>query len=854
MEWNEYLSELLKHSCNLDGITMSFAGSDIFDIPLIVKASILMLDKMNDSQGKRHIMVLPERSDFFYMLSVCSFLHEILSGKNTKEYDPSTFKVGEKLKVGSAVVEFAGTDYRDGHKCVIIKTSEGMKSNIYADALPVLQKTTTRRQLSPYTKFVKARKEIAAQRSGKSTEEKKAAFLSENKTQISKSFCCVSSVVSIKEKIVDSTLCGKKVTELLLLASADFEGNVQNIGIGQLAGTPAIIYTSDLYAVLETIHRQNPVNGILIDFSSINVFLSQLDALDELLSLNVPIIIITDTMNSFDFEEITKRNFDVWRWDEKTIIELLYSNVKCRSNIKVRNCARQNMKYLKVDGHEISMATKELFAYRNQIQELSPAIMKAFGKMFSLTFDVLQTTIPINEINCELAQRTLDVCKKTIESEIHYLSNELFQGLSDAIDNLYAVYKYNYRLLKNQAVKDFLLNNDGKKICLVIPERSSKKNIQDYWDEITRITSTRNIVVALHPSEYYLDTGRNFDITIVSGWFRRAIMRKIIYSYNTTQYIVLLYDYEVRWKNHDSKNWERELIKSDNKTTMKKSFSEDVSISYEQYIEASDDTDTPSDDEMEEIEIVLKENRFRQYTSTGRGNETVEAIPVNFVGDYIAFYRTGHKLISATQIVTGESEKIKTVLPSELQVGDFIVVREADKDLIKDMAYILLENEKKSHLRELATKWKEVLNIELLFCTKEKLYEKITAAGCTKGYPTFKNWIEDEDMICPQQKQDLQYIADAANSDVLSEMIDDIFEASQEVKSAHVQAGRVLSQHLKRTIADELLGYGEIDPFNFWVPMELEVDGVGTIMILKIIDIGNAVSVDSSDTNRLIGE
>jgi hypothetical protein len=109
-------------------------------------------------------------------------------------------------------------------------------------------------------------------------------------------------------------------------------------------------------------------------------------------------------------------------------------------------------------------------------------------------------------------------------------------------------------------------------------------------------------------------------------------------------------------------------------------------------------------------------------------------------------------------------------------------------------------------------------------------------------------------MICPQQKQDLQYIADAANSDVLSEMLDDIFEASQEVKSAHVQAGRVLSQHLKRTIADELLGYGEIDPFNFWEPMELEVDGVGTIMILKIIDIGNAVSVDSSDTNRLIGE
>ena len=48
--------------------------------------------------------------------------------------------------------------------------------------------------------------------------------------------------------------------------------------------------------------------------------------------------------------------------------------------------------------------------------------------------------------------------------------------------------------------------------------------------------------------------------------------------------------------------------------------------------------------------------------------------------------------------------------------------------------------------------------------------------------------------------------------------------------------------------------YGKIDPFNFWEPIEINVEGIGTVKILKIIDIGSMVQVDSSDTNRLIEE
>lgn len=85
-------------------------------------------------------------------------------------------------------------------------------------------------------------------------------------------------------------------------------------------------------------------------------------------------------------------------------------------------------------------------------------------------------------------------------------------------------------------------------------------------------------------------------------------------------------------------------------------------------------------------------------------------------------------------------------------------------------------------------------------------------------------------------------------------MLDQVHEAAQIVRNAHIQAGRALSIQLRNRIVEALNEYGDIDPFNIWEPIEMQVDGVGTVRILKIIDIGTPVVVDIADTNRLIEE
>ena len=186
-------------------------------------------------------------------------------------------------------------------------------------------------------------------------------------------------------------------------------------------------------------------------------------------------------------------------------------------------------------------------------------------------------------------------------------------------------------------------------------------------------------------------------------------------------------------------------------------------------------------------------------------------------------------------------------------MGSEMCIRDS-RDLVREIADVALANSGKQNLREIASKWRDALQIELLFCTEDEFCEKVKSAGCTKGSPTIKRWIDDEDVIAPQSKEDLRILAAVTENETLLEMLDEIFEAAQEVRRAHILAGRKLSEQLKTMLVAELKKFEDIDPFNFWEPIDMDIEGIGNVKVLKIIDIGGELQVDSTDTNRLIEE
>jgi hypothetical protein len=860
MEWREYVSQLLNNSSRFDGINLSFEDcGKTFEVPPIIKASILMLDKMLKMQGAFNILVFPERIQSIFIFGITKLLYNIVEGRIEQSYDPEKFAPGEKLRLGKAVAEFMRIETVNRKTNMRLRLAD-LEYSAPIEFFPLFQKTTAKR-LSPDKVFSPEIKE--AKEKLKSLQKKGdiIELLNDFKTHMDSSIVFVTSIISTKQLIDTCSLCGQKLKEAILIGQADFEGNVKNIGAGQLGGVPAVVLAADLYAANAMAEKGHPIQSIIIDGSNANALVSQLPELDKMLRHGKPVTCVTDIMNSFDLQPFLERGFNLWRWDETSLTDKLYDASPITSDRKIKLCAKRKISYITADGNEISTAIKLLYAHRKESQSTSAQILKLYGILFELALAALHETVPISEKQCLQIKTSLDECDLVLMREEPFLSPSSFSDYQTIINCLKKVSSQGYSLPKHDMLAETVLSNkelNYHRVAIIVPEKSDKNRIQQYWQVMCRRRSMSIIIDVLYPAEYYLAPCDKYFSTVVVGWLKRAIMRKILYSFNTPTYTVLMYDYEKRWKSYDSARWNAALNSTENRMTIEKSFATDVVINTSRFSHVENEPiEAPVADELTEIETVLRENKYHQFVSSGgkkAESETVEAVPVNYVGGYLAFYTTGHKIVSASNIIENDADKIETKLPNELRVGGFVVVREVDRDLVKEMADVILERSGMTDKRDVARKWKEALEIEMLFSTPEQIYEKLQAAGCTRGFGAVRSWLFDDEMIAPMSKTDLKYIADITENEVLKEMLDQIYDAAQIVKTAHQRAGMNLTQLLRSRIVEALKNYGDIDPFNIWEPIEMMVDGIGVVKILKIIDIGAPVVVNVSDTNRLIEE
>lgn len=856
IKWEEYIIQLMTESDSVDGVSISFdEGKTETSISPIVKVSVLMLDKMIEKQGNKQMLIFPERQQTALSLALVKVIRNIFMGKSGVEYNPKAFCPQDKLKLGNAVVEFL----RIENERIFLHMADLDEYSVPISMLPMLQKTDTKRPLSKSKKFCVERKKTQDKYKEGRLIVEHLNILSEYKTHMESSVCYVSSIKSVKAQLSLMQLCGDRVSDLLFISQADYEGKVKNIGAGQLKGTPAIILASDLYVANSLIEKGKPILSIIVDMASTDAIASQLDVLDKLLGKGLPIVFITDIVNSFKLNMFADRGFNIWRWHKENLTPGLYDVAPTIADKKIGHCVRKEVQYINVEGNEISESANLLLKYRKEIQGKSVSMMKLYEKLNYILFGISRETVPIEKVSNVLTYDALDKCDNILTNEKMYISDQMFTDHKLVIQNYKKIYAKGYTLNKYIALCRVLENNKNKKIAILIPEMTDKKRVESFWKNWAARRMLRINISVYSPTEYYNSENVDLDITIIVGWLKCAIMRKIFYSCNTEVYVVLLYDHENKWKNYAVKKWDIEQRYSDNKKIIQQSLSDQESmvlgVPYESET-LSDIDDTDGEDELEEINLVLRENKYKQFSHGDfrKSGEMVEAIPINFVGGLLSFYQKSHKLVTASKIVAGYADKVEIVLPEELHIGDFVVVRESGKDVVKDIAEILLKNANMDNQRKLATMWRDAIKQELIYNTEEELARKIYMAGCDKEIVTIKNWIDDEDMIAPKAKKDLQYIADATDNKELKEMLDDVYEAVNKVRGAHIQAGRILSQQLKSKLANVLRKYGNIEPNNFWEPIEIEVENIGIVKVLKVIDIGHAIPIDASNTNRLIEE
>lgn len=855
MDWTNFIEKILSAENCLDNLKINLDNKTFnrFSTPSVLKLSIYLINELNRLGENRIILVFPETEKSFFLLSVLKIIYDMLEGDIETIYDPAMFQKGQKLKCGNCVVMFDSLERNQGKTMLWVQNSQ-CKQGIPIEMAPFFQLTDTNRRLSSDKQFSITRSKIKKQNDLAMQSDSIVANLKNYQTHVKNTLFSLMQIGRAKDITSALTINNRLINDLLLIAQIDNDGNFDFINKGQLSGDPVFAFASNLYAIFEAIKKDSDVKSLFIDISSQHNIMNELDVLDELLKKNFPVIIFTDTSNSFDLGILEARGFLVWRWNEKSLTPKLIDNSLNALNLKLGNCLNHRIQYINCLGIEIDKAISMLYFYRKSIAESTANMQEIFEKLFILGYESLRNVTNQNYIESALTEQTLENCEKVLLIEKRFISDGMFADFQNIIEDFRTIFRKSFISQKYLEIESIIKSDIYRKICIVIPDKSDKRRHTELYYSVKSNFNIKASILVMTQSEYQCYKNNDIELTIVIGWLGK-IMRHILYNYNSKNYIVLLYGCERKWKNAHTKSWDGALnraVKIENLLKVIIEGNADASILKEKQLNIKEEPD-----EIEEIETTLRDNKYRKYVvdSGDRGTiDLVEAIPVNFVGGLLAFYKSTHKMISVTGIILSEEKDIKTIVPAEIKTGDFIVVRESKRDLIRDFADILLSKSGKKNLRQLASRWRETLELESVFSSFDIIYSKLRMAGCTKTQFTVRQWLNNEDIIAPQAVEDLHHIAEAMADEVLMGKLDIIFEASKEVKKAHIQAGKKLSELLRHQIAKKVQELDIQDPYNIWEPITLQIEEIGTVKILKVIDIGKAMMVDSSSTNYIIDE
>ena len=861
LSWNDYVDDLLSTPSVIDNMTLQYGGN-IAHVSPIVKASIQMLESMISTEGPHNVFVFPEIKETLFEFLISKIVFNISAGKINITYDPHKFKCGQKFKYKNCVVEFDSieVDPKDGIERLRIRFADNAWYAVPSKLAPIFQiadantKRFTKSDVFYKTySSTKALEELEQLSSNKNIVD----ALTDYKTHLDGSIFLVTNAKVAKEYLDKIQINGKPLKDVLLIGKVNQEGIIENCYAGQLSGNPAIVLASDFYSVYRAVSNGEKVQSIIANASIGSIIENQLDTFDDLSHEEIPILCLTDTNNSFELDLLADRNYNVWRWDKTSLVESVHSSELKVVKNKIKNCANQKLIYENVKCEEISSALQLLYSYKTEIESQGTDIIATYNRLFSLLFTALRVAIPFTPHEIKSIKSVLTECKDTLENEKRYINPELYGSLTTVIDGFSRVFDSSFKNPKACKIIEILESRKYSSLCIVIADKLDKTRCEEYWINYVVRKHIATVVKVLYPQEYSNSDITKYDVTIIVGWLNNKNMRNVIYSFGTSDYIVLTYPCEDKWRKAHTRVWNKTLSNSHNQLIVKNSFSKKVKggISEDRFnikrAKASENTF----DELTDIENLIQTNTYHQYGVTSDNFESVvDAYPVNFVGGYLSFYRTGHKVITVTDVITSGRENVAPKKPNELAIGDFVVVRDSQRDIIKDIADKILEKSGMGEIRSVALRWKDALNIETMFSTTEEIYHSLQGNGCERGYQTIKNWIEDEDQFSVSSKEDLTCIAKTLNDEMLIESIDEVFDAGITVKRAHVKAGQYLSQKLRTQIGEMLPEIGKIDAFNIWDPIVLNLEDIGKVTILKIIDINKPIKIDRGNTNRLLSE
>lgn len=828
--------------------------------PPVIVATLSLLQEMQEDGETRIIVVVPDREQFGFITTLLLAVDSAIGDNSPNTYNPSEFSKGQLLKCGKCIVEFDSVDLEKGTiKVLCAPAPRATSASAYTLPLsiaPFFQKTDTVRPLSKLERVRFVRHEIEHEHL---STQRLMEDLSNLRTHISGTIAYVATLNQAVDLYTELRLEGKALQEALLFAKIRNQGEVTILNSGKLSGEPSIAFASNLFSVCQAMENGLNIKTLVIDTENLELVVkNDLNLIDDELGRSkVPVIIITDTASSFELNELQARGFKVWRWDAGSLsaVQADYAEgIFSGLSRKLLNCVQTVYSYEICQNDVLDRIYRGLSQMHVGIKDTGTGadLEEIYDNLWQIYIDMIRCVQDGSIVRAKYPKERFYNWLKMVSEQQGFAAPDVLRLMCDTIGETAEVVMHDGFRTKADVLERVILSKSAATpITILVPNNEDIPLLTTYWKKRLGGKRQEDTIQFMSCHTFLTTESAVSEEVIVCGWFGSGAMRKICFSYLASTYTFILYNSESQWKNSHTKRWSQALSVSNTAELARRVFKVEIG----EHLLPAYDMRTETTVEIDEVESYIRENIYRKYQRhDGPADEIVDCIPTAFAGGAVAFWGMGKKLISATSIILGKDQRIRELRPDELSVGDFVAVREAEKDLIVQIADAILQSRNQENSRQTASLWKQTLTIERIVRSDDEIFAVLQQNGFKLGMQTLRNWLYNDAIIAPHSKDDLLCLATALNDEVLIARVDEIWETAQIVRSAHIEAGVTLSKRLSKHIPEALSETGITDPFEIWDEIPLRIDDVGTVRLLKVVDIGEKSTMPKNKTNRVFRE
>lgn len=765
---------------------------------------------------KNSIIELPFYTEYEYLIPFMYTFNALdkLTPKSLKKITDYDF--GDTLIFEDYVFKYLGihNEYKDR---VVLRFAEKCDILINIDECPLFMKSDLQR-LSSIGKFHDAISDF---------KRKGINRLIQNQHSYPKSCIYFTVKSKVKDIITNLAIDDKSVVDNFLVSEI-IKGKSKSIGAKKKTGVPLFILCSDIES-LYTYCEENPdtIGSVFIEDEGYKLIYRNLNAFEMLLDNKFPIYIMSD-WNTADNDQVIEN----YRFEKVSLLVSNYVNLSPDNpkafNLKYDNFYNSQRNVITVSNSYFGEIREQIIQIKKIIDDEVNEVQELFYKIVRFSYRFLDCIVPIGSSFFSSFENDYQDILCSVLSLENYLSPQLKKRMNRLLDLVELIKKYPGET-KNTKIMNILNSVKSHTSVAIVYDRKQDVNIlMNYFKQYLY-----KGVVLLSTDEYLLDK-RFWDNVIITAYYKNTF-QNVIGRWNYKKADILLYKYQEKFYRYSSDKLDKRKKADNTEVTMEKS---------------NDDRNPIFADFEFDINLTdtAIERKYKSFQGTKQNDESsvyIDAIPFTLSGDYVAFFPKSKKLFDATDLIVGRGDNVVTKEALNLRVGDFIAIRESDRDLIRSLVDINLKKNNSYHLRESASAWSIPLFEFAKLYGIDELHSQLRLYGSNVNKITLRNWVYDEDMIGPRNMEDIEIINKFTGGKI---NVQATYDAISSLRVLHQNQGRILTKQLSGKLK-EILSDGIIRTRLD----KVSIEDVGEVRILRINSIGSVLQVAYSDLNRLHG-